>query len=242
MRKLTVVAAVLAAIIVAPALFGSAAQDDHRNRLAAEERESGWKQIFDGKTLDGWAITGSKEGWAVEDEAIACTVKGGGMIYTTERFKDFILRSQFKINPRVNSGIFIRWEDLKDPVNSGMEIQILDSFGRIKPNTHDCGALYDIMPPSMDAVRPAGEWNDMEITCHGPVVRVVLNSQQIINVDLTPWTTAGQNPDGSRNKFTRAYNSMVNDGHIGFQDHGGRVWYRNLRVKPLHPWRPPVGG
>src|SRR5687768_199307 len=114
MRKLAAVAAVLAIIVMAPALFGSAAQEDHKNRLAAEERESGWKQIFDGKTLEGWGITGSKEGWAVEDGAIACTVKGGGMIYSTERFKDFILRCQFKTNPCVNSGIFLRWEDLKD--------------------------------------------------------------------------------------------------------------------------------
>ena len=232
----------LAMFLAVPAVMASSPENDSKNRLSAEEMETGWKQIFDGKSLAGWGVLGKPEGWAVEDGTIACTVKGGGMIYSKQRYKDFMLRCQFKVDPRVNSGVFVRWEDLKDPVHSGMEVQILDSFGRLKPDIHDCGALYDIMPPSMDVVRPAGEWNDLEITCRGPIVRVVLNSQQVVALDLSTWTTPGQNPDGGKNKFKRAYNTMVKEGHFGLQDHGGRVWYRNLRVKSLPEWAPPVRG
>jgi hypothetical protein len=240
MKKLASLGALLLLGFASLALAGGPVND--HDGLTSDEADNGWRSLFDGKTLDGWGITGLKSGWAVENGAIACNVRGGGMIYSNDRYKDFMFRGQFKHDPRVNSGIFVRWEDLKDPVQTGMEIQILDSFGKTKPGTHDCGALYDIMGPSVDAVRPAGEWNDIEITCYGPMVRVVLNSQQVINLDLTPWNTPGQNPDGSRNKFKRAYNTMVSEGHIGFQDHGGRVWFRNLRIKTLASWKAPASG
>jgi len=123
-----------------------------------------------------------------------------------------------------------------------MEIQILDSFGRVPPDKHDCGALYDLVAPAVDAARPAGEWNRMVVDCWGPIVRVTLNGTVIVHANLSQWTTAGQNPDGSRNKFARAYATMRQQGRIGFQDHGGRVWYRNIRLRPLPPYRPPVGG
>src|SRR5438105_4587457 len=118
MKRAAAIVAVVGLILTAPALLG-AGKDDVTNRLTEVEAESGWKQIFDGKTLDGWGILGNKAGWAVEGGAIACTVKGGQMIYSNDRYKDFMLRSQFKTGPRVNSGIFVRWEDLKDPVDSG---------------------------------------------------------------------------------------------------------------------------
>jgi hypothetical protein len=205
-------------------------------------RLEGWRPLFDSRTLAGWEPTGNRAGWAIEDGSIICLARGGGYLYTREQFQDFILRGEFRLDPRVNSGIFVRWSDLKDPVDTGIEIQLLDSFGRLKPNRHDCGAVYDIQAPSIDAVRPAGEWNDIEITCSGPIVRVVLNSQQIVAIDLREWTTPQQNPDGSRNKFRYAYNTMTHAGHIGLQDHGGRFWVRNLRIRSLPPWRPPARG
>jgi hypothetical protein len=227
-----------AALLFCTARFGAA----EVNELTKDEKAAGWKLLFDGKSLAGWDVAGNREGWAVEDDAIACMVKNGGYIYTKEQWADFILDCEFRTGPRVNSGIFLRWEDLKDPVNSGMEIQVLDSFGRVKPETHDCGALYDCVAPSVDAVKPAGEWNHMTITCRGPIMRIVLNGQQIIETDLSAWTTPGMNPDGTPNKFKRAYSTMLQKGYIGFQDHGGRVWYRNIKLKELPPWQVPVKG
>ena len=237
----TAVALVLGAGLLAAAPRLSARTQVSAARSSGEE--SGWHRLFDGRTLNGWKATGNKAaGWAVEEGAIACLANGGGYLYTTEPFQDFVLRGEFKVNPRVNSGIFLRWSDLRDPVNTGIEIQVLDSFGRVKPERHDCGAIYDILAPSFDATRPAGEWNPIEITADGPILRVVLNDQQIAEADLREWTTPHQNPDGSRNKFQYAYNTMTHPGHIGLQDHGGRCWYRNLQIKSLRPWSPPVHG
>src|SRR2546426_8190909 len=140
MKRAALLLPVIGFAIIAASSYGRAGQAPDTPRLRKAEADTGWKLLFDGKSLDGWGILGAKEGWAVEDGAIACTVKHGNYIYTNESFKDFSFRCEFKTDRKVNSGIFVRWEDLQDPVNSGMEIQILDSFGRVKPDKHDCGA------------------------------------------------------------------------------------------------------
>ncbi len=212
------------------------------NELSANEKKEGWALLFDGKTLDGWGATGKAEGFAVEDGTLACLNKGGHMAYSTGEWADFILKCDFKTERRVNSGVFLRWSDLKNEVQTGMEIQVLDCFGKVKTDKHDCGALYDCLEPSMNAVKPAGEWNHYEISCQGPIIRIVLNGQQIIHTDLRAWTTAHQNPDGTKNKFDAPYSTMLQKGHIGLQDHGGLLWYKNLKVKPLPAWEQPPGG
>lgn len=208
------------------------------NTLSRAEKRAGWQLLFDGRTLNGWKATGSQAGWAVEDGAIACIVRGGGYLYTVERWADFSLRCDFRIDPDVNSGLFLRWEDLANPVQTGMEIQILDSHGVEKPGKHDCGALYDCAAPLVNAALPAGQWNRLEVTCKGTKLRARLNGQLIHDLDLSLWSTPHKNPDGSDNKFSRAYATMVQAGHIGIQDHGGRVWLRNVKLRDLSPRKP----
>ena len=112
-------------------------------------------------------------------------------------------------------------------------MQVLDSHGRAQPGTHDCGAIYDCLAPAKNAMRPAGEWNTVRITCQGNLIDIVLNDTPIIDMDLDQWTEQGKNPDGSKNKFRRAVKDMPREGHIGFQDHGHPVWYRNIRIREL---------
>ncbi len=126
--------------------------------------------------------------------------------------------------------MFFRWTDLKNPVQTGIEIQILDTHGREPATTHCCGALYDIQAPTHNACLPAGEWNRMRIAANGPRIDVTLNEEHIVDCDLSRWTEAGRNPDGTPNKFERPYCEMVEPGHIGLQDHGGRIWFRELEV------------
>lgn len=203
------------------------------NVLTDAERQESWRLLFDGKTLNGWQATGKPEGWAVSDEAILCTVQKGRYLYTVEQFEDYELALEFKIAPKTNSGIFVRWSDLTDPVHTGIEIQILDSYGAEQLGTHTCGAIYDMVPPSDPAFRPAGEWNQVLVTCDGPLVSVTLNGKRIAEMDAERWKEAGRNPDGSENKFKYAWATMPRRGHIGLQDHGGKVWFRNIKLKPL---------
>ena len=200
--------------------------------MAANEN-NGWKSLFDGETLNGWGATGKEEGWVVDDGAILCTVKGGQMLYSEEQFDNFVLSLEYMSEPTVNSGVFIRWEDLQRPVQTGLEIQILDTHGREPATKHCCGALYDPLEPTRNVCKPAGEWNEMIITCDGSIVAVEMNGEEIVRADLDLWDTPHQNPDGSRNKFGIALKDFPRKGHIGLQDHGGKLWFRNIKVKPL---------
>ena len=194
---------------------------------------SEWISIFDGKNLDGWSTTGKPEGWTVEDECIICTVQGGKYLYTQDQYENFVLSVDFKIAEKTNSGIFFRWSDLDDPVHTGIEIQIFDSYGQEVADTHTCGAIYDMVAPSSNPSKPAGEWNNILITSVPNHISVEKNGVQIAQMDVEQWKEAGKNADGSKNKFKYAWKDMPQKGHIGLQDHGGKVWFRNLKIQQL---------
>ena len=110
---------------------------------------------------------------------------------------------------------------------------MLDSYGKKEVGREDCGAIFDCLAPSMNAVKPPGEWNHYRITCKENLITVVLNGHTIICMDLNLWTEAHKNPDGTPNKFNTAYKDMPRSGSIGLQYHGHPVWYRNARILVL---------
>jgi hypothetical protein len=194
----------------------------------ATSDKEGWCSLL-AKDLSSWIY---KEGsWALEDGALAR--KGGGDIWKKEKFSNFILDLEFKVDKDTNSGVFFRTDNINDPVQTGIEVQILDSYGKTTVGKYDCGAIYDCLAPTKNMVKKPMEWNRLTITAKANRVMVVMNGEQIINMDLSQWTEAGKNPDGTKNKFRTAYKDMPRVGHIGFQDHGKPVWFRNIRIEPL---------
>ena len=188
-----------------------------------------WRELFNGKDLAGWTCKAGS--WAAENGELVR--KGGGDIWSEEKFGDFILQLEFKLDKETNSGVFFRTGNTADCVQTGIEMQVFDTFGKEPPGRNDCGAIYDCLAPAKNVVKKPGEWNDVTLTCKGSTIRVVMNGDAIIDMNLDRWTEAGKNPDGTPNKFKTAYKDMPRTGYIGFQDHGKPVWYRNLRIKPL---------
>lgn len=189
--------------------------------------KDGWITLFDGKDLS--AFTNSDGGatrWTIEDGALHGDDKSGD-VWTKASFSDFVLEVEFKTTG--NSGVFFRTGDVKDPVQTGIEIQVERPGG---PNVHSVGAIYDLVAPSKNAAKD-GEWNQYVITAKGPEISVVLNGVKIAEMNVERWTEAGKNPDGSANKYAKAVRDFPRVGKIGFQDHGHSVWYRNVRVKEL---------
>lgn len=227
-RSISIVVALFAAALtIAGAVYAA------DNTLTPAEKASGWKLLFDGKTLDGWEATGKAEGWKVENGEICNTVSGGGYLATTEQYGDFILSLDVRYEKGANSGVFFRWSDLGDPVQKGIEMQILDSYGKQKADKHDFGAIYDCLEPTKIACKPAGEWNKLVLTCRNNRIFLDVNGKRVIYMNLDRWTTAHRNPDGTQNKFKTAYKDMARTGYIGFQDHGHKVCFRNIKIKPL---------
>jgi hypothetical protein len=197
--------------------------------VATAAEDDGWSWLLKNEEdLAHWRDGGKK--WRVEDGVLTWQ-KGCGYIWTKESYGDFVLDLEVKVSKGCNSGMFIR-SDPRNAVQGGIEVQVLDSHGR-KPNQHTFGAIYDALAPSKEAAKPAGEWNRVTITCDDNVIQVVVNGEQIIDMDLDQWTEPRKNPDGSKNKFKKPLKDFARQGHIGFQDHGKAVWYRNVRIKEL---------
>ncbi|MFP6667443.1 MAG: family 16 glycoside hydrolase [Pirellulales bacterium] len=187
--------------------------------------KDGFRALFNRKDLTGWQTTGN---WLVEkDGSVALHPRPGesgwmrykDYITTKRKYDNFVLDLDFKINAKGNSGVFLRVGDPNSQVKSGFEVQILDTHGKKNPTAHDCGGVIGTAAPSKNMAKPAGEWNHYTITCNGNQLTVVLNGERIIDLDLSK----------------SAVKDRPLSGHIGFQDEGKPVWYRNVRVKELKP-------
>lgn len=203
------------------------------NVLTEEEKADGFELLFNGKDLAGWHRVQEGYGtWAVDDDAICHMAPGGGMLYADEQFGDFALKAEFKLDEKVNSGVFFRVGNERDEVQTGFEMQVLDDLGR-PVDKHSNGALYDCVAPAKLMTKPTGEWHTVVITCEGSKITIAMNGEQIVDADTDQWTEPNKNPDGTPNKFRTAIKDFPRVGSIGLQDHGGRLWYRNLKIKRL---------
>ena len=197
----------------------------------ADPKEGGWRPLFDGTDLAGWTSAAGLQpgkGWIVDGGALV-RKEPAGDLWTRDRFGDFILDLEFQTTG--NSGVFIRTDKPTDNAQTGLEIQI-ERPARFYPDKHSCGALYDALAPTKEASNKDG-WNHLVITARGPQITVVMNDEPIIDADLDRWTEAGKNPDGTKNKFNTALKDFKREGHIGLQDHGAVVNFRNIKIKLL---------
>ncbi len=204
------------------------------NALSAAEQESGWRLLFDGRSLDQWRSYGEdavNDGWAVENGCLA-RVGWGGDLISREQFGDFELKLEWRISEAGNSGIFIRGDESGDRIHeTAMEMQVLDNAGHWDGDDpgHRAGAYYDMIAPDHDTSRPVGYWNRVHIKARGPHVEFWLNDR------MTAAFTQGSEAwlalyRASKFADREAYGSLLR-GHIGLQDHWDKVWYRNIRIR-----------
>ena len=192
--------------------------------------EEGFIPLFNGKDLTGWQLFAKGgTGYVVKDGVLICPDDGGGNLLTEREFDNFVLRFDFKLSPGGNNGVGIRAPLAGDIAYSGMEMQILDHnhekyAGWLKP-TQRHGAVYDVIPPSGENLKPTGEWNQQEIRADGKRITVTLNGKQILNADLSTVTDP---------KVLEKHPGLLRKGgRIGFLGHKSHVEYRNIRIKPL---------
>jgi hypothetical protein len=206
------------------------------NSLTPEEKAAGWILLFDGSTLNGWKTSNERPSRVpVEGGAINPHGCGGYMMIHEETWADFTLALDFQISKGCNSGIFVRTFPLqarlgKDVGFNGIEIAIDDTT---TAGYHDTGAIYDLVTPLKNAMKPVGEWNHFVITCDRSVITVELNGEHVSRMDLDEWNAPNRRPDGSEHKFDVAYKDHPRRGYIGLQDHGKACWFKNIKIKPI---------
>jgi hypothetical protein len=195
--------------------------------LSKEEAAEGFVGLFDGQTLDGWQ--GAVDGYAAIDGRLVLKRDGGGFLFSRREYGDFILRLQYKLEPGGNNGIGIRAPLESRPARAGMEIQILDdehpSRKDLQPEQY-CGSIYGAVPSRRGHVKPAGQWNSMEISARGSQIRVTLNGAVVVDVDM--------DTVGPRKIHDIELAGLHNKrGHLAICGHRDYVEFRKLRIKEL---------
>lgn len=207
------------------------------NLLTAAELAKGWRLLFDGSTLQGWRNYRSKAilpGWRVEGNCL--TLDGyGGDIITNETFENFELSYEWRISPGGNSGVFYNVVEGSNPKiwQTGPEMQVLDND--LSPDarnpTHQAGAAYDLFAPRVRAVLPVGRFNKARIIVNRGHVQHWLNGKLVVEYDL--WSPAWRAAVAASKFADLPGYGLARSGHIALQDHGDRVWFRNIKVRRL---------
>ncbi|HPT01552.1 MAG TPA: DUF1080 domain-containing protein [Bacteroidales bacterium] len=218
------------------------------NTLTKKEIAEKYQLLFDGKTTSGWRgyeKTVFPKGWEVVDGALHCigSSKGeagsGGDILYEKKFRNFELTLDWKVSEGGNSGIFYLAQEIPgEPVwKSAPEMQILDNErhpdAKLGVNgNRQAGALYDLIPCSVTAVKPAGEWNTVKIMVYKGTVVHWVNGRQVLEYHL--WTDDWKKMVlDSKFRDYQWFLNTAQEGYIVLQDHGDDVWFRNIRIKEL---------
>ncbi len=196
--------------------------------LADDEKTSGWRPIFDGKSLDGWEHVGP--GRFVLKDGVLRTEGGMGLLwYTKEKLGNCVIRVVYKTSSKAsNSGVFIRIADKpKDEwfaVHHGYEVQICDAADPF----HRTGAIYSLSKADAQPGK-VGEWNTLEITLKGDLVQVSVNG-----VPVNSFDPKGPVPE-RKHDYEPMRGPRPQSGYIGLQNHDteSHVDFKNVSVRPL---------
>ena len=220
------------ALLVCPVF--AAAED---NQLTPEEKGAGWQLLFNGQDHTGWKCNNGKAIATPVEEGCLVPYKSGGYIIIHEKqFGDFVMKCDVRWeDPRCNSGIFFRVEDPLNPVHTGFEIQVMAGD---KTGKHQFGAIYDLVATNKNPTKGTGEWNQVEIRCEGPLISVKINGEEVCKMNADEFDQPGLSADGEKHKYKlkgqpRAVKDFARKGYLGFQDHGHKVWYKNIKVQEL---------
>jgi len=174
--------------------------------------------IFNGRDLDGWIAIGGGE-WVIENGVLigrngkdwsTDPEKTGSWLRTNKQYGDFRLELQYAINKGGNSGVFFRSAAEKNPAFTGYEMQIVDFAGK-EPSKGGAGAIYDVVAPSKNLVRPAGEFNTVTIVARGKRIMIEMNGENVMDTEL----------------------ERSGKGYIGLQNHDdhSEVRFKNIRLQ-----------
>ena len=194
---------------------------------------TGRETLFTGDLSDATFPEGV---WSIKDGLLSATKDE--CIWTKKQYENFTLDLEFKTEKGSNSGVMVYCTDLKNWIPTEIEIQILDDFAPEAakyPKSWLCGAIFGRLAPTKSMVKKPGQWNHMTIVCSGKHITVTLNGETVTKMDMSKWTSATKNPDGSdippwENKPAA---QLATKGYVGLQGkHAGvPTYFRNIKIK-----------
>lgn len=219
------------------------------NTITEAERKAGWSLLFDGKSMGSWRNFKKKtlgKGWVINENAIHLDAKpnkdghwqavDGGDIITDKSYENYEFTVSWKINNCGNSGIIFNVveSDKYDYVwQTGPEMQVLDNTCHpdSKFVTHRAGDLYDMIECKYSTVKPAGEWNEARIKSLNGKVDFWLNGYKVVSFTMhdDQWKKMVA---GSKFRDMPDF-GLAKGGHISLQDHGDKVWFKNIKIRAL---------
>jgi hypothetical protein len=188
--------------------------------------------LFDGKSMDGWVKRDgtSKPEWKLLENGVG-EVKGGDII-TEQKFDGaFKLHVEFRVpympkatgQARGNSGVYVQGR---------YEVQVLDSYG-LESKNNDCGAIYEVAAPLVNACKAPTVWQSYDIEFHAPKCE---NGKKVEPARMTVYHNGIKIHDDVKIPVDNTRAGMGGDpctpGPILLQDHGNPVQYRNIWMLP----------
>jgi Domain of Unknown Function (DUF1080) len=193
-----------------------------------------WKQLFNGKDLDGWKHVGP--GSMTVENGLIRPHGGMGLLYWTGgKVGDCTIRVVYKMrDTNDNSGVFVRIPEVPTepwmPVNKGYEVQI-DNHPETsnEDEYHVTGTLYSLTKPLAKPGKPGPQWNTMDITLDGPRTIVTVNGVKVTDY------TEGQPVPPKKFDFEPARGRRPDTGYFGLQNHSDNdiVFFKEVAIKSL---------
>ena len=195
----------------------------------------GWSPLFnDGLTNAQYP----KDIWTVQDGVL--TASKDEAIWSEKEYDDFQLDLEFKTADGTNSGVVVNASNTEDWIPHSVEIQIADDYSKEWSKaapSWQCAAIFGHQPATKHNVKRPGEWNHYTITCKGRMIWVALNGELVNTCDMSKYTSASDNLDGTKAPgwLSNPMATLPLHGHIGLQGQhaGAPIWFRNIRVKEL---------
>ncbi|MFO7976252.1 MAG: DUF1080 domain-containing protein [Candidatus Hydrogenedentota bacterium] len=196
---------------------------------------SEWKNLFKPDLSNADKPDGV---WTFENGIL--TASEDKAIWTKKEYDNFIVDLEFKTAEGTNSGVIVYCSNPENWIPNSVEIQIADDFAEKwadSPKTWQCGAVFGHKAATKSVVKKPGNWNRFTIKCVDKQIDVTLNGEHINSMDMSKWTSAKTNPDGSKipSWLSKPKADLPTKGRIGFQGKhaGAPIWFRNIKIKEL---------
>jgi hypothetical protein len=217
------------------------------NELTRTEMEEGWILLFDGKTTNGWKNFNEDivSGWKVENGSLVGLGLGGdigGDIVSAGEYDNFILKWDWKLGPHGNSGVMyhvLEGDQYHAPYQTGPEYQLIED-GDFRDENGDPYPLedwqttasdYAMYVASADKEVHVRKWNSSMIVFTEASAEYWLNGRKV--VEFIPWSEDWHQRRNSGKWDDYPDYGLAKKGKIALQDHGSKVWFRNIKIKPL---------